>query len=133
MGKEYVKVVYCHLAYFYAEYIMKNARLEESQAGIKIAGININHLLYADNTTLIAESKEELKSLLIRVKEESEKAGLKHLKILRSWHLFPSFHGKSKGEKWKQWQILFSRVPKSLQMVTEAMKLKDACSLEGKL
>ena len=94
MGKEYVKVVYCHIAYFYAEYIMKNARMEESQAGIKISGIHINHLLYADNTTLMAESKEELKSLLIRLKEESEKAGLKHLKILRSWNLFPSFHGK---------------------------------------
>ena len=59
---------------------MKNARLEESQDGIKISGININHLLYADNTTLMAESEEELKSLLIRLKEESEKAGLKHLK-----------------------------------------------------
>ena len=59
---------------------MKNARLEESQDGIKISGININHLLYADNATLMAESEEELKSLLIRLKEESEKAGLKHLK-----------------------------------------------------
>ena len=77
LGKEYVKVVYCHIAYFYAEYIMKNARMEESQAGIKISGIHINHLLYADNTTLMAESKEELKSLLIKVKEESEKVGLK--------------------------------------------------------
>ena len=69
-----------YLFNLYAEYIMKNARLEESQDGIKISGININHLLYADNTTLMAESEEELKSLLIRLKEESEKAGLKHLK-----------------------------------------------------
>ena len=85
-------------------------------------------------TTLMAESKEELKSLLRKVKEESEKAGLKlNVKKLRSWHLFPSFHGKYKGEKWKQWQILFSWVPKSLQMVTEAMKLKDTYSLKGKL
>ncbi|MDD0471324.1 hypothetical protein PFI49_10965 [Streptococcus pneumoniae] len=68
MGKEYVKVVYCHLAYFYAEYIMRNARLDEAQAGIKIARRNINNLRYADDTTFMAES-EELKSLLMRVKK----------------------------------------------------------------
>ena len=73
----------------YAEYIMRNAGLEEAQAGMKIAGRNINNLRYADDTTLMAES-EELKSLLMKVKEESEKAGLK----LRSWHLVPSLHGK---------------------------------------
>ena len=75
---------------------MRNARLDEAQAGIKIAGRNINNLRYADNTTLMAESEEELKSLLIKVKKESEKAGLK-LNIqekLRSWHLVPSLHGK---------------------------------------
>ena len=76
--KEYVKAVYCHPAYLtYAEYIMRNTGLEEAQAGIKIAGRNINNLRYADDTTLMAESKEELKSLLMKVKEESEKVGLK--------------------------------------------------------
>ena len=78
---------------FYAEYIMRNTRLNESQAEIKISGRNINNLRYADDTTLMAESKEELKSLLMKVKEESEKAGLK-LKKLRSWHPVPSLHGK---------------------------------------
>ena len=75
--KEFVKAVYCHPAYvnFYAEYIMRNAGLEEAQAGIKIAGRNINHLRYADDTTLMAESEEELKSLLMKVKEEREKVG----------------------------------------------------------
>ena len=77
-GKEFVKAVYCHLAYLtYAEYIMRNAGLDETQAGIKIAGRNINNLTYADDTTLMAESKEELKSHLMKVKEESEKVGLK--------------------------------------------------------
>ena len=76
--KEYVKAVYCHPAYLtYAEYTMQNAGLEEAQAGIKIAGRNINNLRYADDTTLIAESKEEQKSLLMKMKEESEKVGLK--------------------------------------------------------
>ena len=74
---------------------MRNAGLEEAQAGIKIAGRNINHLRYADDTTLMAESEEKLKSLLMKVKEESEKAGLKlNLRKLRSRHLVPSFHGK---------------------------------------
>ena len=77
----------------YAEYIMRNAGLEKAQAGIKIAGRNINNLRYADDTTLMAESEEELKSLLMKVKEESEKVGLK-LRKLRSWHLVPSLHGK---------------------------------------
>ena len=79
LGEEYIQAIYCHPAYFnlYAEYIMRNVRLDVSQAGIEIARRNINNLRYADDTTLMAESKEELKSLLIRVKEESEKAGLK--------------------------------------------------------
>ena len=78
-GKEYVKLVYCHPAYFnlYAEYIMQNIMLDETQAGIKIAGRHINNLRYADDTTLMAESEEELKSLLMKVKVESEKVGLK--------------------------------------------------------
>ena len=74
---------------------MRNAGLEETQAGIKIAGRNMNNLRYADDITLMAESKEELKSLLIKVKEESEKLGLKlKFRKLRSWHMVPSFHGK---------------------------------------
>ena len=74
---------------------MRNAGLEETQAGIKIAGRNITNLRYADDTTLMAESEEELKSLLMKVKEESEKVGIKpNIKKLRSWHLVPSLHGK---------------------------------------
>ena len=77
LGKECIKAVYCHPPNFYAEYIMRNAGLEEIQAGIKIAGRNINNLRYADNTTFMGESEEELKSLLMKVKEESQKVGLK--------------------------------------------------------
>ena len=78
---------------------MRNSGLEEAQAGIKIAGRNINNLIYADDTTLMAESEEELKSLLMKVKVESEKVGLKLniQKKLRTWHLVPSLHGKSMG------------------------------------
>ena len=79
----------------YAEYITRNAELEEAQAGIKIAGRNIRNLRYADDTTLMAESEEELKSLLMKVKEESEKLGLKlTFRKQRSWHPVPSLHGK---------------------------------------
>ena len=78
----------------YAEYIMRKTGLDESQAGIKIARRNINNLRYADDTTLMAESEEELKSLLMKVKEESEKVGLKLKLQQRSWHLVPSLHGK---------------------------------------
>ena len=80
LGKEYVKVVYCHpanLTYMQTQYVMRNARLDEAQAGIKIAGRNINNLSYAEDTILMAESEEELESLLMKVKEESEKVGLK--------------------------------------------------------
>ena len=108
---------------------MRNAGLEEVQAGIKIARRYINNLRYADDTTLMAESEEELKSLLMKVKEDSEKVGSTFRK-LRSWHLVPSLHGKQMGKQWKQCQTLFFWAPKSLQMVTAAMKLKDACSLE---
>ena len=79
----------------YAEYIMRNTGLAEAQAGIKIAGRNINNLRYSNDTTLMAKSEEELKSLLMKVKEESEKVGLKlNIQKLRSWHLVPSLHGK---------------------------------------
>ena len=83
----------------YPEYIMRNTRLDDSQAGIKISGRNTNNLRYADDTTLMAECQEELKSLLMRIKEEREKAGLKIFKNLRSWHPIPSHHGKQMGEK----------------------------------
>ena len=96
LGKEYIKAVYCHPAYlFYPEYIMWNAGLDKAQAGIKIARRNINNLRYAGDTTLMAESEEELKSFLMKVKEESEKTGLNStFRKLRSWHLVPSLHGK---------------------------------------
>ena len=113
---------------------MRNAGLEEAQAGIKIAGRNINNLRYADDRTLMAESEEELKSLLMKVKEESEKVGLKlNIQKTKIWHLVPSLYGKQMGKQWKQCQTLFFGAPKSLQMVTAAMKLKDAYSLEEKL
>ena len=84
-----------YLSNLYAEYIMRNAGLDEAQAGIKIAKRHINNLRYADDATLMAESEEEPKSLLMKVKEESEKIGLKlNIQKLRSWHLFPSLHGK---------------------------------------
>ena len=110
---------------------MRNAGLEKAQTGIKIARRNINNLRYADDTTLMAEREEELKSFLMKVKEESEKVGLKlNIQKTRSWHLVPSLHGKLMG---KQWLTLFFWAPKSLQMVIAAMKLKDTYSLEGKL
>uniref|UniRef100_A0AC11E7Y0 Uncharacterized protein n=1 Tax=Ovis aries TaxID=9940 RepID=A0AC11E7Y0_SHEEP len=119
---------------FYAEYIMRNTGLEETQAGIKITGRNINSLRYADDTTLMAESEEELKSLLMKVKEESEKVGLKlniqKTKIMASG---PITSWEIDGKQWKQCQTLFFGASKSLQMVTAAMKLKDAYSLEEKL
>ena len=97
MGKEYVKAVYCHHAglLLYAEYIMRNAGLDKAQGRIKIAGRNINNLRHASDTTLMAESEEALKSLLMKVKEETEKAGFKlSIQKLRSWHLVPSLYGK---------------------------------------
>ena len=113
---------------------MRNAGPDEAQAAIKIAGRNINNLRYADDTTLMAEREEELKSLLIKVKEEGGKVGLNSpFRKLISWHLVPSFHGKQMGKHWKQCQTLFWGAPKSLQMVTAATKLKDAYSLEEKL
>ena len=113
---------------------MRNDGLGETQAGIKIASRNINNLRYADDTTLMTESEEELKSRLMKMKEKSEKVGLKlTFGKLRSWHLVPSLHGKYMGKQWKQCQTLFWGAPKSLQMVIAAMKLKDAYSLEEKL
>ena len=94
---------------------MQNARVDESQAGIKIAQRNIYNLRYADDTTLMAESEEELKSLSRRVKEESEKAGLKFsTQKLRSWHPVPSLHGKQMGKNGNSDRLHFSWAPKSL-------------------
>ena len=114
---------------------MRNAGLEEAQAGIKIVGRNINNLRYADDTTLMAESEERLKSLLMKVKEESEKVGLK-LNIqktkmkasgpITSWQI-------DGGKQWEQCQTLFLGASKSLQVVTAAMKLKDIYSSKEKL
>ena len=110
---------------------MQNAGLDESQVGIKIVQRNINNLSHADDTILMAESEEELKSLLMRVKEESEKAALKlniqKMKIVASG---PITSWQIDGKQWKQCQISFSWAPESLQMVTAATKLKDICSLE---
>ena len=113
---------------------MRNTGLHEAQAGIKIAGRDINKLIYADDTTLTAESEEEIKSLLMKVKEESEKVGLK-LNVQKNKILAPGpiTSCEIDEEQWKQWLTLFWGAPKSLQMVTAAMKLKDAYSLEGKL
>ena len=97
----------------YAEYIMRNPGLEEAQSGIKIARRNINNLRHADETTLMAKSEEELKSLLMKVKEESDKVGLKlNIQKTKSWHLVPSFHRKYMGKQWKQCQTLFLGAPK---------------------
>ena len=113
---------------------MRNAGLEEAQAGIKIAGRNINNLRYADDTTLMAESEEDLKCLLMKVKAESEKLVLKlniqKMKIMASG---PITSWQIEGKQWKQWLTLFFWAPKSPQMVIAAMKLKDVYSLEGKL
>ena len=113
---------------------MRNACLNEAQSGIKMAGRNINNLRYAGDTTLMAESKEELKSHLMKVKEESEKVGLK-LKIQKTniMACSPITLWQIDGETMETVTDLFSWAPKSLQMVTAAMKLKEACSLEGKL
>src|SRR5574337_365114 len=103
---------------FYAEYIMRNAGLEEAQGGIKIAGRNINNLRYADDTNLMAESEEELKSLLIKVKVESEKVGLKlNIQKMKMMASGPTTSWEKTG---KQCQTLFFWAPKSLQVVTAA-------------
>ena len=118
----------------YAEYIIRNAGLDEAQAGIKIVWRNINNLRYADDTTLMAERVEELKSLLMKVKEESEKVGLK-LNIQKT-KIMTSGPINSWKIDWETVEIVTAFIlgaSKSLQMVTAAMKLKDTCSLERKL
>ena len=124
--------MYCRPAYF----IFMHSTLWETPGWMKhklesrLSGeISITSLRYAGDSTRMAESKEELKSLLMKVKEESEKAGLKlNTEKRRPWHFVPSLHGKLMGKQWKQWQTLFSWAPESLQMMTAAM-IKDACSL----
>ena len=112
---------------------MWNAGLDEIQTGIKSAGKNINNLSCTNDTMIMSESEEELKSLLVKVKEESEKTGLKlniqKTKIMASGPLT----SWQTGKQWKQWEIFIFGAPKSLQMVTAAMKLKDTCSLEERL
>ena len=118
----------------HAEYIMRNARLDETQAGFKIAGRNINNLRYADDIPLMAESKEELKSFLMKLKEESEKVRLKlniqKTKIMAS---SPSTSWQIGGETMETVADFILGAPKSLQMVLVTMKLTDAYSFEGKL
>ena len=117
----------------HAEYIMRNAGLEEAQGGIKIAGRNINNVRYADDTTLMAEREEELKSLLMKVKEESEKVGLK-LNIQKTEIMAsgPITSWQIDGETVETVRDYFGGAPKSLQMMIAAMKLKDTYSLEEK-
>ena len=110
---------------------MRNAGLEEAQAGIKIAGRNINHFTYADDTTIMAESEEELKSLLMKVKEESERIGLKlNIQKTKIRASDPITSWEIDGETVETVSDLILGAPKSLQMVIAAMKLKDTCSLE---
>ena len=113
---------------------MRNTGLQEAQAGIKIAGRNINNLRYADDTNLMTESEEERKSLLMKVQVESEKVGLKlNIQKTKMMAIVPITSWEIDGKQWKQCQALFWGAPKSLQMVITAMKLKDTYSLEGKL
>ena len=135
LGKECIKAINCHPAYLlYAECILQNAGLDESQAGIKISGRNIKNLRYAVDTTQIVESEEELKRLLRKVKEGSKIAGLKFnfhkTKIMAS---SPITSCQIDAETVETVTDLFSWAPKSLWMVTAAMKLKDTCSLGEKL
>ena len=132
MSKLYIATLLIYL--FYAEYIMWNAGLDEAQAGIKIAGKNVNNLRYADDTIFMAESKKKLKNLLMKMKEESEKSGLKlsiqKTKIMASG---PIISWQRDGKTMETVTDFTFWSPKSLQMVTAAMKLKDTCSLEEKL
>ena len=118
----------------YTEYIMRNIGLDEAQAGIKISGRNTNNLRYADDTTLMAESEEELKSLLMKVKEQREKVDLKlNIKKTKIMASSPITSWQIDGETVETVADFIWGAPKSLQMVIAAMKLKDTYSLEGKL
>ena len=133
-GKEYIKAVYCHPAYLtYMQSTSWETLDWKKHTGIKIAGRNIKNLRHGDDTTLMAESEEELKSVLMRVKEESEKAGLK-LNIQKT-NIMASDPVTSWQIDWETMKTVrdYFLAPKSLQMVTVAMKLKDTCPLEEKL
>ena len=136
LGKEYVKAMYCH--HNYLTYVQSTScempGLDDAQVGIKTTGRNIYNLRNADDTTLMAESEEELKSLLMKVKEENEKAGLKlNIRKMKIMASSPTTSWQIDGETMETGQTLFSWAPESLQMVTAAMKLKDIRYLEEKL
>ena len=132
--KEYVKAVHCQPAYLTYTQSTSWAGLDEAQAGIKIAGRNINHLRYADDTTLMAESEEEIKSFLMKVREESEKVGLKlNIQKTKIMVSSPITSWQIDGETVETVADFIWGAPKSLQMVIAAMKLKDVYSLERKL
>ena len=137
-GKEYiVNIKSCILSpclfNLHTEYIMWNARPDEAQAGIKIARRNINNFRYADDTTLMVETKEEIKSLLMKMKEESEKVGLRLNIQKRKIMASGPFMANRWGNNGNSDRLYFWGALRSQQMVTAAMKLKDACSLEEKL
>ena len=118
----------------YAEYIMRNTGLNEAQAGIKIAGRNINNFRYADDIILMAEREEELKNFLMKVKEESEKVGLRlNVQKTKVMALGPITSWQIDAKTMETVRDLIFGAPESLQMVTAAMKLKDTCSLKEKL
>ena len=135
LGKEYVKPIHCHPAYltYMQSTSWGTSGLEETQAEIKIARRNIDNLRYANDTTLMAESEDKLKSLLMKVKEESEKDGLKRNIQNTNMVSGPITSWQIDGEAVETVTDYFLGAPKSLQMVIAAMKLKDAYSLEGKL
>ena len=134
IGKRVVKAAYCHPAYLYAEYIIRNAGLDETQAEIKIARRNINNLRHANDTTFMAESEEELKRLLIKVKEESEKVGLKlHIQKMKIMASGPITSWQIDGETVETVTDFIFYKTTADGLVTAAMKLQDACSLEEKL
>ena len=135
LGKEYIKAVSCHPAYLSYMQSTSWETLEEAQAGIKTAERNINNPRYVDDTTLMAESKEELKSLLMKMKEESEKNWLKTQRSKNEDHGIQLYHLMANrwGNSGNTVRLHFFSAPESLQMVTAAMKLKDSYSLEGKL
>ena len=115
----------------YAEYIVQNARLGESQAGIKTSKRNLKNLRYADDTTLLADSKEEVKSVKMRVKKEHHSTQFPQK--TKSWYPVPTLHANKRGKNWKHWQVLYSWALKSLWMMTATTKLEDTCSLEKEL
>ena len=131
LGKEYIKDVYCHPAYFNlcSEYIMWNAGLDEAQAGIKVAGRNISNFRCANDTTLMAESKQELKSLLMKVKVENEKAGLNNSAFKKSDHGIQPHHFMA--NKWGKMKTLTDFIFQG--SMTPAMKLINIWSLEEKI